>query len=303
MKNKIITILMILFSINLAFALENTGNDGDFSSTDNYDSKPDGDSRGTTPKEYKQDEYKANISTKNNNDNQVYCKDVYAPVCVEIQVQCIKAPCPVIKETYSNSCEAERNKLGEILYKGKCEEENNKNHTPYVENMGIKTGDNYVSIKTQTNVGLIFNYHDLNDKSGYSGRFTTGSSITELGNKFKYKVENGHEYSYSFQEVLTDKYLWEGRFSLPEIANKNNINETNSRPIYQDQSDKFDIKYLFNEKTGQYTFYISLNETSLRKGQFKLDKQEYKSENNLKQEENKKPEPSKSFWNKLKFWS
>lgn len=34
------------------------------------------------------------------------CTTEYRPVCGETQVQCIKAPCPPIRETYSNSCEA-----------------------------------------------------------------------------------------------------------------------------------------------------------------------------------------------------
>jgi hypothetical protein len=291
MKNIIITILMLLFSINLIFgAIGNTGNDAEISSTIDYNS----------------DEYKLSINVKDNDNRQIECTSVYSPVCVELQVQCIKAPCPAVKETFSNSCEAGKIKLGKILYKGECEEKTEKDDTPYVKNMGIETRDSYVSIKTQTNIDLIFNYHDINDENGHSGRFTTGNSITELGSNFKYKVENGHEYSYSFQEAQTDKYLLKGSFSLPEITNETSINETNTRPIYKDQSDKFDIKYLFNEKTGQYTFYISLNETSLTRGQFKLDKQEYKSEGNAKEEnenDNETSEPSKGFWNKIKFWS
>lgn len=37
-------------------------------------------------------------------NNQMMCTMQYAPVCGSIQVQCIKAPCPPIRETYGNKC-------------------------------------------------------------------------------------------------------------------------------------------------------------------------------------------------------
>jgi hypothetical protein len=36
------------------------------------------------------------------------CTDEYKPVCGELQVNCIKAPCPPIKQTYNNRCLAEK---------------------------------------------------------------------------------------------------------------------------------------------------------------------------------------------------
>lgn len=36
------------------------------------------------------------------------CPDIYMPVCGTTVVECIRAPCPPLKETYSNRCEAER---------------------------------------------------------------------------------------------------------------------------------------------------------------------------------------------------
>jgi hypothetical protein len=34
------------------------------------------------------------------------CYQVYDPVCALVQVTCIQAPCPPVKETYGNACEA-----------------------------------------------------------------------------------------------------------------------------------------------------------------------------------------------------
>ncbi|MBW7954867.1 hypothetical protein H3C61_03570 [Candidatus Gracilibacteria bacterium] len=62
-------------------------------------------------------------------DNKI-CTMQYAPVCAEVQVQCIKAPCPPILETFSNKCEMENNSLAKFLHEGECKgdiiEENNQ---------------------------------------------------------------------------------------------------------------------------------------------------------------------------------
>lgn len=34
----------------------------------------------------------------------VACTMQYDPVCAEVQVQCIQAPCPPIQETFGNAC-------------------------------------------------------------------------------------------------------------------------------------------------------------------------------------------------------
>lgn len=47
------------------------------------------------------------------------CAEIYQPVCGEIQVQCIKAPCPPIKETFSNKCFAEMRGATNII-EGEC---------------------------------------------------------------------------------------------------------------------------------------------------------------------------------------
>lgn len=45
------------------------------------------------------------------------CTMEYAPVCAEVQVQCIKAPCFPVNETFWNTCSAGNNK---ILYRWEC---------------------------------------------------------------------------------------------------------------------------------------------------------------------------------------
>lgn len=59
------------------------------------------------------------------------CTMEYAPVCAEVEVQCIQAPCPPIQETFWNRCEMENNSLAKFLHDWVCEadketEENNE---------------------------------------------------------------------------------------------------------------------------------------------------------------------------------
>lgn len=49
----------------------------------------------------------------------IMCTMEYAPVCGEIQVQCVKAPCPPIKETFANTCIAKQS-WATNLREGKC---------------------------------------------------------------------------------------------------------------------------------------------------------------------------------------
>jgi hypothetical protein len=51
------------------------------------------------------------------------CTKEYAPVCAEVQVQCIMAPCPPLKETFSNKCVMESNSLAVFLHEWACEDE------------------------------------------------------------------------------------------------------------------------------------------------------------------------------------
>ena len=55
-------------------------------------------------------------------DTEIVCNDIYKAVCGEVEVQCIKAPCPPLKTTFSNECEAK--KAGAInIQEGACQDE------------------------------------------------------------------------------------------------------------------------------------------------------------------------------------
>lgn len=48
------------------------------------------------------------------------CTKEYIPVCGQVQVQCIKAPCPPIMQTFGNKCEACANPLTISYTEGAC---------------------------------------------------------------------------------------------------------------------------------------------------------------------------------------
>jgi len=50
------------------------------------------------------------------------CTREYMPVCGSVQVQCIKAPCYPIFETFSNKCVLGNNKSAKFAYSGECKE-------------------------------------------------------------------------------------------------------------------------------------------------------------------------------------
>ena len=61
----------------------------------------------------------------------IYCPQIYDPVCAEVQVYCIKAPCEPIQKTFSNECMARANKNTlRILHKGTCKFEPAKKAVP-----------------------------------------------------------------------------------------------------------------------------------------------------------------------------
>lgn len=49
-----------------------------------------------------------------------FCTEDYTPVCATVQIQCIKAPCYPIQETFSNACNACKNPLVSSYLAGAC---------------------------------------------------------------------------------------------------------------------------------------------------------------------------------------
>jgi|TARA_B100001971_G_C18115030_1_gene496334 hypothetical protein len=52
------------------------------------------------------------------------CIEIYQPVCGYVQVECIKAPCNPVKETFENSCKACANSRVISYTQGECLKDN-----------------------------------------------------------------------------------------------------------------------------------------------------------------------------------
>ena len=55
--------------------------------------------------------------------NADFCIEIYKPVCATVNIQCIKAPCDPIKETFANFCKACSNSIVSSYIEGECEVE------------------------------------------------------------------------------------------------------------------------------------------------------------------------------------
>ena len=53
-------------------------------------------------------------------DEPTICTMEYMPVCASVQVQCIKAPCNPVQQTFGNACGMKANKNATFLYAGEC---------------------------------------------------------------------------------------------------------------------------------------------------------------------------------------
>ncbi|MFA5831736.1 MAG: hypothetical protein WC878_07985 [Candidatus Paceibacterota bacterium] len=66
------------------------------------------------------DPQKISCPPKTGNEEKMACIALYQPVCAEVQVQCVRAPCPPIPQTFGNSCEACNNPLVTEYTEGEC---------------------------------------------------------------------------------------------------------------------------------------------------------------------------------------
>lgn len=69
------------------------------------------------------DETKVTLCTATQRDAEV-CMQVIQPVCATVQIQCIRAPCNPVQQTFNNACEACRNSLVQSYTEGTCAPDN-----------------------------------------------------------------------------------------------------------------------------------------------------------------------------------
>jgi len=61
-----------------------------------------------------------NVDGNPDNDQPTACTMEYAPVCASVAVQCIKAPCNPVEQTFENKCQMNANKLATFVHDGEC---------------------------------------------------------------------------------------------------------------------------------------------------------------------------------------
>lgn len=66
------------------------------------------------------------------NSNDLACTMEYAPICWKVQVQCIKAPCYPVLQTFWNKCTLSKNKSAVYLHDWECISDVTKNRTDFL---------------------------------------------------------------------------------------------------------------------------------------------------------------------------
>lgn len=125
----------------------------------------------------------ANITLANESgDDQVMCTKEYKPVCGEVQVQCITAPCYPVVQTFGNRCEANAAHATNIQ-EGACESQSQK---LYYTNRKLASFDGQTALGEST---LYFGRDKLSAKvcnsksasySAFQNKLTVGPMMSTL---------------------------------------------------------------------------------------------------------------------------
>lgn len=121
--------ILLAFSVQVAVAETTTTYDaaGNIIQTTVTGATTDSSSGGTTA-----DTRTTDTKTTETTATGVVCTAEYAPVCGEVEVQCVTAPCNPIQETFSNSCHLKA-RGAKFLHEGECK-------TDSTGNSGSSTG-------------------------------------------------------------------------------------------------------------------------------------------------------------------
>ncbi len=151
------------------------------------------------------------------------CTEEYKPVCGELKVQCIKAPCNPIQKTYGNKCSQEQSGAT-LLHEGRCLDNTTYSNSPYY----------FVAIHNEALPDPLYpeatlekSYITLKEiiakADNYSIKLTLmfnpqwvdyiGSDFTRLENLKKWKL-SGHEIAAHHHSVKHPN--WNGYTNTPE---------------------------------------------------------------------------------------
>ncbi|MFA5917791.1 MAG: DUF333 domain-containing protein [Candidatus Gracilibacteria bacterium] len=112
------------------------------------------------------------------------CTMDYNPVCAEVQVMCIRAPCPPLKQTFGNKCEMDANKIAVFLYNGECKTvEDTKSITISKETDLVKVDIDFPLVNNKTIDDKIYAY-----VKDYLKTFINGIPSEKISENGKYEI-------------------------------------------------------------------------------------------------------------------
>jgi hypothetical protein len=129
------------------------------------------------------------------------CTKEYMPVCAKVQVQCIKAPCNPILQTYSNSCMAWEN---EIVYQWACNTKLSENDLNFYNS--IKTDK--LEDKYQEKVNIVLEkYKNLLSKYSSDRQEYLNTVMLKLIDNHINSILNSNPQDIALPEKENIKYL------------------------------------------------------------------------------------------------
>lgn len=112
------------------------------------------------------------------------CTMDYNPVCAEVQVMCIRAPCPPLKQTFWNKCEMDANKIAVFLYNWECKTvEDTKSITISKETDLVKVDIDFPLVNNKTIDDKIYAY-----VKDYLKTFINGIPSEKISENWKYEI-------------------------------------------------------------------------------------------------------------------
>lgn len=137
------------------------------------------------------------------------CTMDYSPVCAKVQVQCIKAPCNPVYETFGNKCTMEANSLATYAYDWECSASGNVDTTWWIVNM-----------PNPASVFCAKNWWDLNLET-WDCKFKNGKICNEWA-LFRWECSANSDSKFVVSDIIFNKEtdLAKINITYPKISNE-----------------------------------------------------------------------------------
>lgn len=140
------------------------------------------------------------VTTTENTESPI-CTMEYAPVCAKVQVQCIKAPCGSMLETFSNSCMAGDN---EIIFTWSCNTKLSDNDISFYNSIKTSKLDSKIQDKVYN---FIDNYKKILFKYNSTLQKKINNKVLILVDEYISDILLNYPQDSSLPESVNNKYL------------------------------------------------------------------------------------------------